>query len=97
MKVVNINSVNHQHHLDGLQTTLMEDPITPKATTDVMDNASGGRDTGGDCHGGGGGGGSSGKPNQIQALLERHENPQSPVASISGISGVIPISSCSSS
>ncbi|XP_053687445.1 dual specificity protein phosphatase 18-like [Sabethes cyaneus] len=103
MKVVNINRVNHQHHLDGLQTTLMEDPITPKATTDVMDNESG-RDTGGDCHagGGGGGGGCSGitlpsaKPNQIQALLERHENPPSPAASISNISGIA-ASSCSSS
>lgn len=88
MKVVNINSVNHQHHLDGLQATLMEDPITPKATSDVGEAAMMGQDTpGGESHGGGGccSGivlpSSQSKTNQIQALLERHENPQSvPVA-----------------
>ncbi|XP_058459531.1 dual specificity protein phosphatase 18 [Malaya genurostris] len=87
MKVVNINSVNHQHHLDGLQSTLMEDPITPKATSDVVLDGVSGRDSGGDCHGGGGCCSGvllpSGKPNQIQALLERHENPQTAVASTS--------------
>lgn len=87
MKVVNVNSVNHQHHLDSLQATLLEDPITPRASSDVP---SPGHDpTCGDTHGGGGGGCCSGivlptaKPvqNQIQALLERHENPQKAVAS----------------
>lgn len=87
MKVVNVNSVNHQHHLDSLQTTLMEDPITPKASSDVVESGSG-RDPGGDTHGGGGC--CSGivlpsiKANQIQALLQRHEDPQSAVASTSG-------------
>ncbi|XP_055534036.1 dual specificity protein phosphatase 14-like [Wyeomyia smithii] len=99
MKVVNINSVNHQHHLDGLQTTLMEDPITPKATSDVAENASG-RDTGGDSHGGGGSCSGialpSEKPNQIQALLERHENPQTTAASISNNSGIA-LAACGSS
>uniref|UniRef100_A0A1Q3FYQ7 Putative dual specificity phosphatase n=1 Tax=Culex tarsalis TaxID=7177 RepID=A0A1Q3FYQ7_CULTA len=82
MKVVNVNAVNHQHHLDGLQATLLEDPITPRASSDMP--SSGHDPTCGDTHGGGGGGCCSGivlptaKPvqNQIQALLERHENPQ---------------------
>lgn len=95
MKVVNANSVNHQHHLDSLQATLLEDPITPRASSDVPamvaghDSGSGG----GDTHGGGGGSFCSGivlptaKPtvvlqNQIQALLERHENPQKAVAAV---------------
>lgn len=82
MKVVNINSVNHQHHLDGLQATLMEDPITPKATSDVEESATGRDSPGGEPHGGGGccSGivlpSSQPKTNQIQALLERHEHPQ---------------------
>lgn len=84
MKVVNVNSVNHQHHLDSLQATLLEDPITPRASSDVP--SSGHDPTAGDTHGGGGC--CSGivlptaKPvqNQIQALLERHENPQKAVS-----------------
>lgn len=84
MKVVNVNSVNHQHHLDSLQATLLEDPITPRASSDVP--SSGHDPTAGDTHGGGGC--CSGivlptaKPvqNQIQALLERHENPHKAVA-----------------
>lgn len=105
MKVVNVNSVNHQHHLDSLQATLLEDPITPRPSSDVPamtghDSSSGG---GGDSHGGGGSFCSgivlpTAKPavvlqNQIQALLERHENPQKAVAvavaaaAASGISG----------
>lgn len=101
MKVVNANSVNHQHHLDSLQATLLEDPITPRASSDVPACLAGHESrNGGDAHGGGGGGGSfcSGivlptakstsssssssvvLQNQIQALLERHENPQQAVA-----------------
>ncbi|XP_029735091.2 dual specificity protein phosphatase 18 [Aedes albopictus] len=83
MKVVNINSVNHQHHLDDLQATLLEDPITPKSTSDVRETAMMGQDTpgGGEPHGGGGccsgivlPSSQPAKTNQIQALLERHEN-----------------------
>lgn len=92
MKVVNANSVNHQHHLDSLQATLLEDPITPRVSSDVPAMASHeSSNGGGDTHGGGGGSFCSGivlptaktavvLQNQIQALLERHENPQKAVA-----------------
>ncbi|XP_055629681.1 dual specificity protein phosphatase 18-like [Toxorhynchites rutilus septentrionalis] len=99
MKVVNINSVNHQHHLDSLQTTLMEDPITPKATSDVVESASSSRDSGGDSHGGGGCYPNIALPgpksNHIQALFARLENPQSTVASSSGSSSLFSISGVS--
>ncbi|XP_062550221.1 dual specificity protein phosphatase 18 [Armigeres subalbatus] len=104
MKVVNINSVNHQHHLDGLQATLMEDPITPKASTDVGESAMLGRDTpGGESHGGGGccsgivlpssqAVNKTTMPNQIQALLERHENPRPSVSVAATSAGANPTS-----
>lgn len=89
MKVVNFMSANHQHHLDSLQTTLLEDPITPRASSDVTSHH-GGRDPGGETHGGGGGCCSgivlptakSTVQNQIQALFERHENPQKVISAV---------------
>ncbi|XP_055603423.1 dual specificity protein phosphatase 14-like [Uranotaenia lowii] len=141
MKVVNINRVNHQQ-MDGLQMALAEDPLTPKASTDVMEGGASGEVTACRDTGGGGGGYCSGivlpsssfasvslplhsqttnasplpatssacsvpssssslpsvssmpsssleeKSNQIQTLLERHENPRTAIAQVTSSTSI---------